>query len=318
MKRDPARYLAPKATPGAALALGTMNFGKRTDERASLAIAARALDAGLELFDTANVYGDGASERIVGKALRALGRDRVLVATKVGLMRRSGKPEGLSPAAITRAIDESLANLGTDHVDLYWLHAPDPDVPLADTLGAVARLVESGKVRAYGMSNYAAWEILEAAHPDALGGGPRPVAAQQIYNLLVRQLDLEYFRFAARHRVHTTVYNPLAGGLLATATATGARFTKNAMYQRRYATPGMAARAEAYAKLAAEAGRSLLELAYGFVAGHAGVDSILVGPASLEHLEAALAACVPLDPELRAKVDALAVDLDGTDARYAR
>lgn len=312
MTLDPARYLAPKAGR-TALALGTMNFGKRTDERASLAIAARALDAGLELFDTANVYGDGASERIVGKALRALGRDRVLVATKVGLMRRGGKPEGLSPAAIARAIDESLANLGTDHVDLYWLHAPDPEVPLVDTLGAVARLVEQGKVRAYGMSNYAAWEILEASH-----AGPRPLSAQQIYNLLVRQLDLEYFRFAARHRVHTTVYNPLAGGLLATATATGARFTKNAMYQRRYATPGMAARADAYAKLAAEAGKSLLELAYGFVAGHAGVDSILVGPASLEHLEAALAACVPLDPELRAKVDSLAVELDGTDARYAR
>lgn len=312
---DPGRWLSPKP-PGApaALALGTMNFGKRTDERTSLELCARALDAGVHLFDTADVYGDGASERVVGKALRALGRDRVLLATKVGLLRREGRPEGLSPAAMKKAADESLTRLGTDRIDLYWLHAPDPSVPLADTVGAIDALVAAGKVRAWGLSNYAAWEILEARGHARVA----PAAAQQIYNLLVRQLDVEYFRFAARHRVHTTVYNPLAGGLLARLSTAGARFDKNAMYQRRYATKVMAARAEAYAALAAEVGLSPLALAYGFVAGHAGVDSVLLGPASHEHLEAALAACVPLPAEVRKRVDALALELDGTDARYAR
>ncbi len=315
-------YLTPKTTPTAALTLGCMNFGKRTPKAEALRIVARAIEGGVGLLDTANVYTDGESERIVGEASR--GRD-VLVASKVGLARGPGGAEGLGGATIRAACDASLARLGRDTIDLYYLHAPDPATPFEETLGALAGLRRAGKIRAWGVSNFASWQILELRQLAPAFDLPPPAVAQQLYNALVRQLDVEYFRYAARHPVHTTVYNPLAGGLLAgghqpgDAPPKGSRFDKNPLYRRRYWQPALFAAVETLRGLADDAGMSLVDLAYTFVLGHPGVDSVLVGPGTLPHLDAALAARDrSLPPDVRARVEAVYVDLVGTDARYAR
>lgn len=324
LPRDPA---AP-TDAAAPLALGTMNFGKRTPAAEAARIMARAVDAGITLFDTANVYTDGASERIVGAFAR--GRTDVRIATKVGLARVAGRPEGLSRARVVAACDESLARLGVDAIDLYYLHAPDPETPFEDTLAALDALLGAGKIRRWGVSNFASWQILELRAAAAAANVPPPAVAQQLYNVLVRQLDIEYFAFARRHPIHTTVYNPLAGGLLATDLSAGvpspdakppkgSRFDGNALYRRRYWQRALFAAVEDLGGIAADAGLSLLELAYAFVARHPGVDSVLVGPGTVAHLDAAVAARERALPvEVARRVDAVYVDLVGTDARYAR
>ncbi|MBA3377037.1 MAG: aldo/keto reductase, partial [Actinobacteria bacterium] len=209
-----------------------MNFGKRTAEAEAKSIVARALELGILHIDTANAYGDGISESIVGDALRGK-RDGVTIATKCGFGRIAGKPEGLSKARIREAIDGSLSRLGTDHVDVYYLHVPDHDTPIDDTLDGVAELLEQKKILAWGVSNYAAWQVLEMIQKADARKMARPVIAQQLYNVLLRQLDIEYFAFARRYDMHTTVYNPLAGGLLSGkhardgSTQGGSRFDKN-------------------------------------------------------------------------------------------
>lgn len=306
------------------LRLGAMNFGKRTTEAESNAILERAFELGLRHIDTANAYNDGASERIVGAFVRPI-RQEITLATKCGFGRIAGKLEGLSPERIRTALDESLDRLGTDYVDIYYLHVPDHDTPIEATLEAVARLLEQKKIRAWGVSNYAAWQILEMIHIADARKMPRPIVAQQLYNVLIRQLDVEYFGFARRYGIHTTVYNPLAGGLLAGkhrrdgSTQEGSRFDKNRLYLGRYFTDTMFDRVEALAELAKAEGMSVLDLSYAWLAGAPGVDSILLGPASRAQLEQAVAACARgLTPEVRGLVDALHRVWLGTDTYYVR
>jgi aryl-alcohol dehydrogenase-like predicted oxidoreductase len=307
--------------------LGAMNFGKRTSEAESKAIVARALELGILHIDTANAYGDGISETIVGDALRRSGgaRDKVTIATKCGFGRVAGKLEGLSRARIREAIDGSLTRLGTDHVDVYYLHVPDHETPIDETLDAVAELLAEKKILAWGVSNYAAWQVLEMIHKADARKMARPVIAQQLYNVLLRQLDVEYFAFARRYELHTTVYNPLAGGLLSGkhmrdgSTQRGSRFDKNRLYQGRYFTDVMFDRVDAVAGLARAESMSVLELSYAWLAGAPGVDSILLGPASVKQLEEGVAACERgLSPEVRGLVDALYRMWLGTDTYYVR
>lgn len=314
--------LAPSSFPG--IAVGCMNFGKRTTPDESGRVIRRALERGLVWFDTANVYNEGASETLLGRTLGA-DRARCIVATKVGLARREGRPEGLRPERVLKALDESLGRLGTDYVDLYYLHAPDPATPLAESLGAIADLLAQGKVRAWGMSNFASWQVLEAMNLADARGMARPIVAQQIYNVMIRQLDVEWFAFAKAHPIHTTIYNPLAGGLLtgkhslAQAPASGSRFDGNAMYRRRYWSDRLFEFAGALGEIAKEEGISLVELSYGWVAGRGGVDSVLLGPASVEQLDAGVESCArPLSANARKKADELYRAFQGTDATYAR
>ena len=318
--------LPPRPEPAAA-ALGTMNFGRRTDAATSATILHAALDAGVLHVDTANVYNDGESERIVGRVLRERrGRlDGVVVGTKVGLARHQGRPEGLAPARVLAACEESLGRLGVDRIDLYTLHAPDPATPPAETLGAIAELLAAGKIRAWGVSNFASWQILELVGLADAAGLPRPAVAQQLYNVLVRQLDIEYFAYARRFPIETTVYNPLAGGLLTgahrpdTPPPKGSRFDRNALYRGRYWQAPLFAAVEAVGAIAAAHGLTPLTLAYAFVFRHPGVDRVLLGPASEAHLAAGLAArAAEVPPEALAALDAVALRLAGTDARYAR
>lgn len=307
--------------------LGAMNFGRRTPEAESRKILARALELGIVHIDTANAYNDGASERIVGEAVKGK-RDAVVIATKCGFGRVAGKPEGLSRARLFEACDASLSRLGTDVIDIYYLHVPDHDTPIDETLDAVAELIEKKKIRAWGVSNYAAWQVVEMmyrADAKAAPRLPRPVIAQQLYNVLLRQLDVEYFPFARKYGLHTTVYNPLAGGLLSGkhardgSTQGGSRFDKNRLYQGRYFTDAMFDRVDALAKLARAEQMTLLELSYAWIAGAAGVDSILLGPASVAQLEEGVRACIRwLSPEVRGLVEAQHRLWLGTDTYYVR
>jgi aryl-alcohol dehydrogenase-like predicted oxidoreductase len=326
VKEDLLTTVTKKREPGepARLFLGAMNFGKRTTEVESKAILKRALELGIVHIDTANAYGEGISETIVGEALKGE-RDKVTIATKCGFGRIAGKPEGLSRTRIHEAIDASLRRLGTEWVDIYYLHVPDHGTPIDETLDAVAELLERKKVLSWGISNYAAWQVLEMMHKADARKMPRPLIAQQLYNVLLRQLDVEYLPFAREYGLHTTVYNPLAGGLLSGkhtrdgATQRGSRFDKNRLYQGRYFTDVMFDRVDALGDLARAESMSLLDLSYAWLAGAPGVDSILLGPASVKQLEEGVRACERgLTPEVRGLVDALYRMWLGTDTYYVR
>jgi len=296
-----------------------MNFGKRTPEPEAHRIVHRALERGLIFFDTANAYLGGESERILGRALGSR-RAQARIATKVGIGPSMTEPEGLAPERISAAVEESLRRLGTDRVELYYFHKPDHSRPLQPSLRAMEKLIASGKVGAFGASNFASWQLLEM-----IQAGLKPRVSQQMYNLLVRQLEVEYFRFAQKYGVHTTVYNPLAGGLLAgklkrdAPLEPGSRFDKNPMYQKRYLSDRFFELADAFTGLSLEAGRTPVELAYQWVAARPGVDSILLGPGSVEQLDAAIDALAkPLPKEIIDRADQLHRAFQGTDASYAR
>lgn len=308
-----------------AVALGTMNFGKRTPAAEADRILARAVERGVTLLDTANVYTDGASEEITGRFAKGH-PDKVLVATKCGMNGFfRGKPEGLSRAAVLAAADQSLSRLGTPTIDIYYLHVPDHSVPLEETLAAIGELLDKGKIRAFGVSNYSSWQILEIFHHCDAAGLPRPVIAQQLYNALIRQLDVEYARFARKYRLHTTVYNALAGGLLSgryhkgDSAPPGSRFDKNKLYLGRYWNDRFFDLVATYDALAQKAGMPLVDFAYAFLAGAPLVDSVLVGPATVAHLDAALDGLdKALSPEIRAEADAIHRAFQGTETTYCR
>jgi aryl-alcohol dehydrogenase-like predicted oxidoreductase len=301
-----------------------MNFGKRTPAPEARRIVDRALERGVRFFDTANAYGNGESERILGQALRGR-REEVGLATKVGVARLQGRPEGLGAARVVQALEESLERLGSDRVELFYLHQPDPATPIEETLEGIARVLQAGKARHWGVSNFASWQILELNMLCDARGLPRPAVSQVLYNLLVRQIELEYLPFTRRYPVHTTVYNPLAGGVLTGRYARGApppptsRLGSNKMYQGRYGSERLLDHVEALSTLARTEGMDRVTLAYAWLASRPGVDSILVGPGSLAHLDAALEACArTLSPETLARLDELHLAFLGTDARYAR
>ena len=302
----------------ATLALGTMNFGTRTNEAESRRIVDLALEAGITHVDTANLYGDGECERILGRALGSR-RQSVQLTTKVGLWRR----EGLSRQRQVQSLDESLERLQTTWVDVYLWHAPDARTSLDESLDGIEAVLASGKAKQWGVSNAAAWQLVELMLRCDARGLPRPAHSQVLYNLAVRQLDVEYFAFTRRFPLTTTIYNPLAGGLLArdpdASVPKNARLSTNALYQRRYGSEAMRERARAFQRLATELGLDLLMLAYAFVLSRPGVDVVLTGPASAAHLEAALAASqIRLADESLVRIDETSKRLAGTDASYAR
>lgn len=304
----------------ATLTVGTMNFGTRTSAAESKRIIERALELGLTRFDTANMYGDGASETILGEVLEGR-RAQVHLATKVGIFRN----EGLGKARVVAALDESLKRLRTDHVDLYYLHQPDPKTPFDETLEGLAQVLKAGKAKAWGVSNFAAWQIAELDHRAPSHGLPKASTSQVIYNLLVRQLDVEYFAFARHRKLQTVIYNPLAGGLLARPPSEGpkppkgSRLESNSRYTKRYWSGSMRGLASRVHEIAAAEGLPMVTLAYAWLFGHPDVAEVLAGPASIDHLDAAEQSVgVTLRPEVRAALDTAHREYLGTDATYAR
>jgi aryl-alcohol dehydrogenase-like predicted oxidoreductase len=249
----------------------------------------------------------------------------VVLASKVGLPMGPGADEhGLSPAAITRGIEESLRRLRTDYLDLYYLHQPDYSVPIEESLAVMERLVQAGKVRHLGASNYAAWQVVQLLSL-AEKNGWRPVQVMQpMYNLLARGIDQEFLPMCREFELAVVVYNPLAGGLLTgkhgSTPLPGTRFDRQANYRDRYwHAANFAALAEL--TLAAQAaGRSLTSLALGWLAHHAGIDSVILGASSLKQLQENLAALDdgPLPPEAVEACNRVWEKLRGPVPKYNR
>jgi aryl-alcohol dehydrogenase-like predicted oxidoreductase len=191
--------------------LGCNNFGRRLDAADSAKVVNAALGAGINFFDTADIYGNTKSEEFLGRALRKR-RDDVVIATKFG-MRIDDKRTGAHPKYVARAVEDSLKRLNTDHIDLYQLHTPDETVPIADTLGALDKLVKSGKVREIGCSNFSVEQLHEAEHSVAPGGA-RFLSVQNEYNLLNRDTEKGLLHECAAAGIAFLPYFPLANGLL--------------------------------------------------------------------------------------------------------
>ncbi len=308
------------------LSFGTMTFGSQTDEASAHRIVDRCLDAGINFIDTANVYNRGAAETIVGKTLKGR-RDKVILASKVrGKMGDAPDEEGLSRAAMRKAIDASLQRLQTDYVDLYYLHQPDYSTPIEETLETMQELVRAGKVRFPAISNYSAWQVGEALCICEKKGYKPYFISQPIYNLIARGIEDEYLPFCERFGVAVVPYNPLAGGLLtgkhsrAGGPAPGTRFDGNIMYQDRYWLDDDFAAVEELRSIAKEAGRTLVELALQWLLSQSVVDSIILGASRLEQLQENLKAAQggPLDPSTLARCDAVWKRLRGITPKYNR
>ncbi|MEY9485604.1 aryl-alcohol dehydrogenase-like predicted oxidoreductase [Streptomyces calvus] len=318
----------PVPVPLSRLVLGTMTFGDTVDRAGAAAMLDTALDAGLTGVDTANGYAGGESERILASLLPGR-RDRIVLATKAGIPHPDqGGHAPLSPAGLRAALEGSLERLGTDHVDLFYLHQPDRRTPLAETLATVAEFVAEGKIRALGVSNYAAWQIAELTRTADEVGAPRPVVAQQLHNLLARRIEEEYVEYAAVTGLRTMVYNPLGGGLLTgrhrfeADPATG-RFGDSklaAMYRQRYWNEDLFAAVAQLTAIADQAGLPLTELALRWLLDRPSTDALLLGGSRPEHLRANIAAAQagPLPKDVTDACDAVGAALRGPMPAYNR
>ena len=276
--------------------LGTMTFGAQVAEADAARMVDYALDQGVNFVDTANVYNQGLSEEITGRALKQR-RSEVILATKAyGRMEGADPYEGLSPAAIRRALDESLRRLGTDYVDVYYLHRPDRSVDIADTLGAMDELRREGKFRFIATSNYSAWQMAEMAAIAERDGLQHPTVAQPMYNALARSIEQEYLEFTQHYGVTNVCYNPLAGGLLSGKQSfergpiPGTRFDVNVVYQARFWHEAYFRAIDELKEVAAGLGISLVDLSLRWLCNRPGADCVILGASRIEHLEANLAA----------------------------
>jgi aryl-alcohol dehydrogenase-like predicted oxidoreductase len=308
--------------------LGTMTFGDTVDADGAGELLDLALDAGITHIDTANGYSAGESERILAKLLAGR-RDTVTIATKAGMY--PGDADGnspLSPKGLRLSVEASLSRLGTDHVDLFYLHQPDRAATLADTLSTIADLVAEGKILALGVSNFAAWQIGEVTRVAEQVGAPQPVVAQQLYNLLARRIEDEYAEYAAVTGLVTMVYNPLGGGLLTgrhslTEHPGEGRFGDSrlaTMYRERYWNYQTFDAIAALSAIADDAGLPLTELALRWLRSKPVTGPILLGGSKVSHLQANIDALSrgPLPGDLVAACDDVGAALRGPMPAYHR
>ena len=272
--------------------LGCNNFGRRLDAAQTASVVGAALDAGVNFFDTADIYGEGKSEEFLGRALKGK-RERAIVATKFG--HESGGPErGGHPDYVRAAVERSLTRLGMDHVDLYQLHTPDPRVPIADTLGALDELVKAGKVREIGCSNFSV-EQLRGAERATPAGHARFVSVQNEYSLLHREPEQGVLAECERQKLAFLPYFPLANGLLTGKYRRGQPKPEGT----RLAEPRRAEHVltdrnveitEALARFAESRGHTLLDLAFSWLLAHREVASVIAGATKVEQVRGNAAA----------------------------
>jgi aryl-alcohol dehydrogenase-like predicted oxidoreductase len=297
--------------------LGAMMFGAwgNPDHDDSIRIIHAALDAGINFIDTADVYGQGESEEIVGKALAGGRRDDVVLATKFhNAMGDDPNRQGNSRRWIMRAVEDSLRRLGTDWIDLYQVHRSDPRTDIEETLSALSDLVHQGKVRYIGSSTFPASEIVEAQWVARDRRLQRFVTEQPPYSILVRAIEADVLPTCARHGMAVMSYSPLAGGWLS------GRWRKDAGQQSSSRAGRLPERfdlsepanqrkldaADQLAQLADEAGITVIELAIAFVLNHPAITAALIGPRTMAQLESQLpAADVVLDEALLDRIDAI-------------
>ena len=319
--------------PVSRLCLGTMTFGFQCDEATSFAIMDRAFEGGITFFDTADVYPIGAppgaqgrTEEIIGRWLARTGnRSRIILATKCfGRVGPARWDQGNSRKHILDAVDASLRRLGTDYIDLYQLHGPDPETPIDETLKALDDLVRWGKVRYIGCSNFLAYQVARAIGRSEVIGVARFDSVQPRYNLLFREIERELLPLCAEEGIGVIPYNPLAGGLLTgkhnpeTGPEEGSRFTLGTAaqrYQERYWHGRMFETVEQLRPIAAEAGMSLAQMAVAWVMANPVITAPIIGASRPEQLADTLAAAqTPLPPELKQRLDDLTLEYRRGDA----
>lgn len=313
------------------LCLGTMTFGFQSEEKAAIAIMDRAFEAGVTFFDTADVYplgapagSQGRTEEIVGRWLAGR-RDRIILATKCfGRTGPSRWDQGNSRKHILDAVDASLKRLGTDYIDLYQLHGPDPETPIDETLRALEDVVRAGKVRYVGCSNFLAYQVARAIGRSEAMGVVRFDSVQPRYNMLFREIERELLPLCLEEGIGVIPYNPIAGGLLsgkhnpAAGPEEGSRFTLGTAaqrYQDRYWHEGMFETVEQLRPIAQEAGMSLPQMAVAWVMANPAITAPIIGASRPEQLEDTLkAAETPMAPELKQRLDDLTADYRKGDA----
>ena len=312
------------------LCLGAMMFGAwgNPDRADSIRVIHRALDAGINFLDTADVYSRGESEEIVGEALEGR-RDTIVLATKFhGSMGDDPNQQGNSRRWIFQEVDASLRRLRTDWIDLYQVHRPEPDMDVDETLGALTDLVRAGKIRYFGSSTFPAHEIVEAQWVAQRRGRERFTTEQPPYSLLARGIERDVLPVCARYGIGVVPWSPLGGGWLTGRYRKGADApgsTRANRIPRRYdmSLPENQRKldaADAFARLADEAGMSLIHLAIAFVLRHPAVTAPIIGPRTMEQLESQLGAVdVELDDGLLDRIDEIVPPggtLNPADAGY--
>jgi aryl-alcohol dehydrogenase-like predicted oxidoreductase len=309
------RYLGRTGVPVSNLCLGAMMFGAwgTSDHDESIRIIHRALDAGIDFIDTADVYSAGESEVIVGKALAGGRREKVFLASKVGFpMGDDPHQRGASRRRIVRGVEDSLRRLDTDWIDLYQIHRPDPNTDIDETLAALTDLVTAGKIRYFGHSTFAPSQIVEAqwvAHER----GYLPFRCEQPpYSILTRGIEHDVLPVCEQYGIGVIPYSPLAGGWLS------GRYRRGAETQGPHSASRPPARfdmsdpanqrkleaVEQLSQLAEEAGLTLIELALAFVLNHPAVTAAIIGPRTMDHLEGQLSAAdIRLSAEVLDRID---------------
>jgi aryl-alcohol dehydrogenase-like predicted oxidoreductase len=290
------RRLGDSGLVVSAVGIGSNNFGRKLDAHGTRAVVDAALDAGINFFDTADIYGEpqGRSEEQLGAALRGR-RDDVVVATKFGMDMSglNGPDHGARGARryIVRAVEASLRRLGTDYIDLYQMHEPDPGTPIDETLSALDDLVRAGKVRYLGNSNFAGWQIADAAWVARTRGYPPFISAQNHYSLLERHVETEIAPAAEHFGLGLLPFFPLADGLLTgkykrgETPPSGSRLAGGGRYAARLAAAPWDT-IEAIEKYAAERGLTLLQVAIGGLAVQPAVTSVIAGATTPEQVRA--------------------------------
>ncbi|MDE0260778.1 MAG: aldo/keto reductase [Bryobacterales bacterium] len=307
--------------------LGTMTFGSQVTEAEAARMVDFALERGVNFIDTANVYNAGLSEEITGRILRAR-RSQVVLATKVRGNMGAGQDAygGLSREAIFRAVDDSLKRLGTDYIDIYYLHQPDHSVDIYETIRAMNELVASGKIRWIATSNYAAWQMAEMAEISENLEFQAPKVAQPMYNALARGIEQEYLACTQRYNVTNVCYNPLAGGLLSgkhsleRGPLPGGRFDGNQRYLKRFWHQEYFQAVEALRRVADGLGIALAAMALRWLCHREGADCVILGASKFAHLEQNMEALQagPLPDDALRECDEVWGALRGPTPQYNR
>jgi len=305
MKKTRAAKCAP------VIALGAMTFGGQTNAKDAERMLDMFLDAGHSWLDTAFMYTDGRSEKIIGKLLKGRRRKRVFLATKAYPDKLGkGKPRGLTPGSVRGQIETSLKRMKLDCVDLFYLHAPDNRTPLEVTLATCNELVEEGKAREIGLSNYASWQVAEAVLLCLGNGWKPPMIYQGMYNAVTRDVERECVVACRRLGLDFIAYNPLAGGFLTGkysdpgAVPKKGRFSGEYYRERFWQDPYFEAVTD-LSRVSRRARIPLAEAALRWLIHHSMADGVLLGASRVEHLERNLAACRkgPLSPSFRRAFD---------------
>jgi len=278
------------------LCFGTMTLGKPADQETSTRMIDQCIEAGINFFDTANMYQLGVAETMLGEALKGRRKNQIL-ASKVRFKMGEGADEsGLSKRAILKAVEESLKRLQTDYLDIYYLHFPDYAVPIEETLDALELLVRAGKIRYPATSNYAAWQQTQMLWIAEKRSYKPAVITQPMYNLLARGIEQEWLPMTKQFSLSNIVYNPLAGGLLTgkhkmQTVTPGTRFDSNKLYQDRYWHKQAFDAVEKLKSIGKKAGRSVVSLALNWLQHHTASDCVILGASRPEQLAENLAAC---------------------------